>query len=198
MTEDKQKLNLQEIAKKKRHIHLVEKLQKGQPLSKKEIDELGEYENEITRKDQPWIVSTQKEVAEAIGVTTRRIRYMKRSGMPVEEDGRYNVVLIERWRHREKYDESGWDDKQKKLKYQMSEVKYKQITGELVNRLQVEAEWVSIVTSFKTAVLALPSYIAPKLAMQEPREISEILREHLIEILKQLSGQNEENADKIE
>lgn len=140
MAKDKEKLNLREIARKKRHIHLVEKLQKGQPLSKKEIDELGEYENETKKTDKPWIVDTQKEVAEAIGISTRRVRYMKRAGMPVEEDGRYNVVLIERWRHREKYDQSSWDDKQKELKYKMSQVKYKQLTCELVNRSQIEAE----------------------------------------------------------
>ncbi|MDX9703976.1 MAG: hypothetical protein RBU23_13170 [Candidatus Auribacterota bacterium] len=194
MAEDTEKLNLREIARKKRHIHLVEKLQKGQTLSKKEIDELGEYENEVKKTGKPWIVDTQKEFAEAIGVTTRRVRYMKRSGMPVEEDGRYNVVLIERWRHREQYDQSGWDDKQKELKYKMSEVKYKQLTGELVNLAQVEAEWISIAIAFKTALLALPSYIAPKLAMMQPREIAEILREHLTDILKQLSGQEDDHA----
>ena len=194
MEKDKEKLNLREIARKKRHIHLVEKLQKGQPLSKKEIDELGEYENETKKTDKPWIVDTQKEVAEAIGISTRRVRYMKRAGMPVEEDGRYNVVLIERWRHREKYDQSSWDDKQKELKYKMSQVKYKQLTCELVNRSQIEAEWISITTAFKTALLALPSYIAPKLAMMQPREIAEILREHLIDILTQLSGQKDDHA----
>ena len=194
MADDKEKLNLREIARKKRHIHLVEKLQKGQPLSKKEIDELGEYENEVKKTDKPWIVETQKDVADAIGVTTRRVRYMKRAGMPVEEDGRYNLVFIERWRHRDKYDQSGWDDKQKELKYKTAEVKYKQLTGELVNRAQVEAEWISIAIAFKTALLALPSYIAPKLAMMQPREIAEILREHLTDILKQLSGQKDDDA----
>ncbi len=103
-------------------------------------------------------------------------------------------MLIERWRHRDKYDQSGWDDKQKELKYKTAEVKYKQLTGELVNRAQVEAEWISIAIAFKTALLALPSYIAPKLAMMQPREIAEILREHLTDILKQLSGQKDDDA----
>jgi len=43
-------------------------------------------------------------------------------------------------------------------------------------------------------LLALPSYIAPKLAMMQPREIAEILREHLIDILTQLSGQKDDHA----
>jgi len=189
---NKPKPNLKEIAQAQRHLSLVNKLQRGVTLSKKEIDEIGELENATKKKSKPWIVGTQEEVAEAIGVSTRRVRYMKRAGMPVEDDGRYNVVLIERWRHKITDGYTGWDEKNKEMKYKILETKFSQMTGDLVKRTDVEAQWTSIIIGLKTALMALPNYVAPKLAMLEPRLISAVLREHITEILKELCGMDEE------
>ena len=189
MPEVAKKSDLKELARKKRHLYLVEKLQKGQPLSKKEIDELGEFENEPKKHAKPWIVDTQKEVAEAIGVSVRRIRYMKRAGMPVEEDGRYNVVLIERWRHRHNESNDKWESKSRELKYKTAEVKFRQMTGELIDREEVEKGRVERIMAVKSAMFQLPRSVAVMLAnIQNPREIETYLTEKMREICNTFAG----------
>ncbi len=189
MPEVPKKTDLKELARKKRHIYLVEKLQRGQPLSKKEIDELGEFENEPKQHDKPWIVDTQKEVAQAIGVSVRRIRYMKRAGMPVEDDGRYNVVLIERWRHRHTGPNDKWESKNKELKYRMAELKFKQMAGELISREEVENGRVERIMAVKSAMFQLPRSVAVMLAnIRNPREIETYLTEKMREICNTFAG----------
>ena len=48
MTEEKK--NLADIARKKRHLSLIEKLQSGKSLTKSEINELDEFENEKEKR----------------------------------------------------------------------------------------------------------------------------------------------------
>ena len=197
MPEAKQsKPDLQELAKKKRHIYLVEKLQRGKPLSKKEIDELGEFEQTNQKRPKPWIVDTQEEVAEAISISPRRVRYMKRAGMPVEEDGRYNVVLIERWRHRDDdINDDGWDEKNKEIKYKVAELKLKQMEGELISRDEVEQGLLTRIAMVKRVMFSVPRGTAVVVAgMNDPREIEAYLTEVMREICYKFAGKRDDNT----
>ena len=88
------KPNIIEMAKKKRHIFILEKLQKGVALTKGEIAELEILELGKLKKGY---VSTQDELAEVFGVDPRTVRRWIKSGMPKDEEG-FNILEIKYWR----------------------------------------------------------------------------------------------------
>ncbi|MEK7851170.1 MAG: hypothetical protein AAB275_04745, partial [Deltaproteobacteria bacterium] len=87
---------LVEVAKKKRQIHLLDKLQKGKPLSTAEIRELEQFEGGGALP--PGVVRTQGEVASALRVDKRTIERWVSDGMPREPEGDYNLIDIPAWR----------------------------------------------------------------------------------------------------
>ena len=92
MTDKKQ--NLAEIAKKKRHLHLIEKLHSGQALSRQEITELETFEADPL---DPAVVRTIEEVAKVMDVSYRSVQRWKRDGMPQTRDGNYDLDAIKEW-----------------------------------------------------------------------------------------------------
>jgi len=93
MEKEQNKLNIIEMAKKKRHIYLLEKLQKNQPLSRAEINELGPLEQGSIPLGY---VATQEEVAEIFTVSARTVRRWVENGMPRDPQG-YNIKKISEW-----------------------------------------------------------------------------------------------------
>ncbi len=83
------------MAKKKRHIHLLEKLQQNKSISKSEIKELAEYEE---GSKSPAVVNSQDQVAKAFKVSARTVPRWIKDGMPVRPDGYYNIIEIQSWR----------------------------------------------------------------------------------------------------
>jgi len=83
------------MAKKKRHIHLLEKLQQNKSISKSEIKELAEYEEGYK---SPAVVNSQDLVAKAFKVSARTVPRWIKDGMPVRPDGYYNIIEIQSWR----------------------------------------------------------------------------------------------------
>jgi hypothetical protein len=88
-----QKQNLAEIARKKRYLHLIEKLHSGTALSKQEIKELEDFEAEPLGDA---IVKTIEEVAKIMEVNWRTVYRWKRDGMPVTKAGFYDLEEIKR------------------------------------------------------------------------------------------------------
>jgi phage terminase Nu1 subunit (DNA packaging protein) len=191
MTEQKQ--NLAEIAKKKRHLHLIEKLHNGKALTKQEIAELEQFEAEPLA---PTVVKTLEEVAKVMDVSYRTVYRWKKDGMPVTGDGFYDLEQIKTW-HTQKKDKSKnpategkdfWDEKIRKYKAAMLELELKKATGDLVSKDEVEKGRITRVIAIKRTLLALPTRLAPALAMKEPREIEAVLYEALSEIVDEFAG----------
>ena len=86
MSDEKQ--NLAEIARKKRYLHLIEKMHGGKALSKQEIKELEELEVEMVGQG---VVKTMEEVAKIMDVSYRTVQRWKKDGMPVTKDGYYDL-----------------------------------------------------------------------------------------------------------
>jgi phage terminase Nu1 subunit (DNA packaging protein) len=192
VTEQNKNQNLAEIARKKRYLHLIEKLHSGTALSKQEIKELEDFETEPLGDT---VVKTIEEVARIMDVNWRTVYRWKREGMPVTKDGYYDLDEIKRW-----YDgRSGsideetegkiyWETKLRKYKASLLELELKKVTGELLLRDEVEKGRIARIIAVKRAFLALPTRLAPVLAMKEPREIEVELYEAISEIIDEFAG----------
>lgn len=195
------KLDIVEMAKKKRHIHLLSKMQKNQSLSKGEIEELRKYEK---GSPAPGIVDSQEKVAKVFHVSTRQVRYWIKDGMPVLGDDTYDITAIQAWRILKKEKKAaggkaepeGWDSKFRKMKALLAEIEYKKQLGELVPRDEVMSGLIQRIIAVKTAFLSLPQTVAPQLIGLEPRQIEIILTEHIGIIIKNFSeGVPDEHLD---
>lgn len=191
MTEQKQ--SLAEIARKKRHLSLIEKLHGGKALSKQEIAELEQFEAEPLA---PTVVKTIEEVARVMDVSYRTVQRWKQDGMPTTKDGFYDLDEIKVWhdsrneKDKTELQESKeyWDEKIRKYKATMLEMELKKATGELVSREEVERGRIARIIAVKRSLLVLPTRLAPTIAMKEPREIEVILYEALSEIIDEFAG----------
>ncbi len=89
---ENKKPSLFEIAKKSRYLALVEKLQRGQPLSRSELSELKRFE----AADLPeGLLETVTQVAKTFGVSERTVYNWLKNGMPVTESGHESSTV---WR----------------------------------------------------------------------------------------------------
>ena len=180
------KPNLLEIAQKQREVKMLEKIQKGIPLTQAEMKELAKYQNgEVS----PGIVQSQEQVAKVFEVTSRTVANWVKDGMPITKDGFYDLVEIQSWRfHRHnsrgsKDKDIDWDAKYREYKARLEESKFKAMIGELVPMREVEAGLIEISIAIKRALLSLPRTVAPRLTGLEPREIETIIRERVEEII---------------
>jgi len=189
------KQNLADMARKKRHLHLIEKLHSGKPLTKPEIAELERFEADPLG---PTIVGTMEEVARVMEVTYRTVQRWKKDGMPTTSDGYYDLAQIKAW-HAAKNDKGTtrefWEEKIRRYKATLLEIELKKATNELISREEVENGRVARVIAVKRAFLALPTVLAPKLAMKEPREIEAELYEAISEIIDEFSGVRDGNLE---
>lgn len=186
--------NLIEMAKKRRHLHLVEKLARGKAstpaLKKAEIRELEEFEK---GPGKPGIVDTQEKVARAFGVTTRSVEHWVRDGMPVTPKGEYDLIEIRNWREFRKQRGSSknksknmldhWEAEYREWKAKKMRVEYMEMMGKLIPREAVEKDLIRISLSLKRAFLSLPRTVASQLEGLDPREIDVILTKRIRDII---------------
>jgi len=199
MEEAKPKQNLADIARKKRYLHLIEKLHSGVPLTKPEIRELEEFEAEPLN---PAVVKTMEEVAKVMDVSYRTVQRWKKDGMPTTHDGFYNLDEIKDW-HDERGVKDGeeaegkayWEEKIRKYRATLLELELKKVQAELISSDEVERGRIARIIAVKRSFLALPSRLAPILSMQEPREVEAILYEALAEIIDEFSGDINEDTE---
>lgn len=202
MAENEKRVNVVEMAKRKRHIHLLEKLQKGKDLTPTEIKDLSRFEEGPI---PPGIVENQDQVAKAFGISARTVRHWIKDGMPVTKEGRYDVKEIQAWRFihakkrgNQKKNQENWEAKYREFKAKTAEIEYRKRLGELIPRTDVEKGLVQIIIAVKRAFLALPRAMAPQLMGLEPRQIEALLTVRIKEIIKMFSEDRIFTEKKIE
>jgi phage terminase Nu1 subunit (DNA packaging protein) len=205
-----QNIKVVEMAKKRRHIHLLEKLQRG----KSSIKELEQMEGD---PNSPGTVDSQEKVAKVFGVDVRTVARWAKNGMPVTRQGNYDLLEIRAWRTLKSQKKSGvpgkksdleaWDAKFREYKARLAEITFKKAIGELLPRETVERDLVHISLTVKRAFLALPRQVAPQLSGLEPRQIESLLSIRVKEIIGKFADgkvffekskkkrKNAENAD---
>ncbi len=194
----KPKPNLIEMAKKRRHLHLVEKLAKGKSstptLSRPEIEELEKYEGD---PGSPGIVDSQEKVAKVFGVATRTVERWVRERMPTTSDGKYDLLEIRAWREMRRYGntkstkKSELEDRKdaadaffRECKAKLAEITLKKVLGELIPKEIVEKELIQISIGIKRALLALPQQVASQLVGLEARQIDILLSDRIKEVIE--------------
>jgi len=193
---------LVEVAKKKREIYLLNKLQKG-TLSTAEIRELEQLKGGGALP--PGVVRTQGEVASALRVDKRTIERWVSDGMPREPEGYYNLIDIQAWRMVKNEKENNpdekekikWDIKYREYKARLAEFELKKAYGQVINRDLVEAGMIARILAVKSALWALPKVVAPVVAGMDPREAEAYLRERIKEIFLQFAEREDTVRDDI-
>ena len=175
--------NIVEFAKKKRHIHLLEKLQKDQPLKPGEMKDLEKLENPGAVSEN--IVDSIAKVAHALDKDERTIRRWIKAGAPGKiSENRYDFVAMKEWATRKKVlskakistPENEWDERLKKSRAMSAELKYKKEMGEYIPKADMERILDQLILSFKRNLLSLPRTVAPQLEGLSPREIQDLLK----------------------
>lgn len=188
-----EKQNLAEVARKKRHLYLVEKLYGGKPLSTSEIVELERLE---AGPLGPSVVATMEDVARLMDVSYRTVQRWKQDGMPVNREGYYDLKEIKKWyisraeKDKTEFEESRayWKDQIVRLQAALLDLDVKTRTGQLMPREEVDRGRLARIIAIKRAFLALPTVLAGRLAMKEAREIETILYKAISEIIDEFSG----------
>jgi len=186
--------NIVEVAKKKRQIYLLQKLQQQQSLSRAEIKEIEEYFRAPSLP--PGIVESQEKVAQAFGVAVRTVERWAKDGMPRRPDGTYSLADIQEWRYARKLAKTAkpssrnkidWETEYRKNKALLAEIELKERMGELVPLADVKREIVREFVSVKNKLLALPRVLAPQVAGLEVRQAEDVIRRRMLEIINDFS-----------
>lgn len=193
MSEEK-KIDLVSMAKKKRHVHLVEKLAK-RSLTPREIKELEKFEKNPL---PPGVVETQGDVSRAFGKTKRTVENWKTDGMPVRDDGMYDLVKIAEWYFRRLFERkfaNKKDEKEsleidlKRIKVAEADLKLKERRGELIPHEEVKQQRIERIMAVKRVMFAVPRQVAAVLAvMSDPREIEAYMTEKMRDICNTFAG----------
>jgi phage terminase Nu1 subunit (DNA packaging protein) len=187
------KVNVIELAEKKRHLHLLERLQKGVVPSKADLKELKRFES---GEAGAGVVETQHDVAKCFGVSARTVAYWATDGMPVRPDGRFELAEILRWKkEREALRANGngslnddWDEKDKEYKAKQRELEFRKSSGELIEVRDVEKTAFETARKVRDNFLMLPDRLAPILAAETDQiKVKNILSNEIREILKGLA-----------
>ena len=191
-----------QMAKKKRHIFLLEKMQKGKTLTKKELEELEQFENAGKKKPKPLakqkekgnIVTGVPAVARAIGCSARTVRNWIGEGMPELGGKRFDVDAIKAWRierdNRRKNDEIN--------RYEIAIKKAQLLKLNLENqgRQADQLEEIRKVAfdqgrKLRDSCFAIPDRVSALLAAEtDPVKISEILMKELTDVFLNIGNLN--------
>jgi len=187
--------NLVDMAKKRRHLHLVEKLAHGKPhtpaLSPREISELAKFEGD---PQSPGVVDSREKVSKIFGVAARTVERWVKDGMPIMRDGKYDLLEIRAWREfkdqkkgKAKKKGVNWEERYRKFKALLQQIAYQEKIGSLIPRELVEKELVAISLGVKTSLLNLPKNMAPQLEGLTVRQINDLMTRRIKEILGDFS-----------
>lgn len=202
------------IARKRRHIYLLEKLQQGKSLKPSEIKELDELQKaknpEPPAGDSegglpPGVVSTKQILSLAVGKSLRTIGYWIAEGMPVRQDGTYHIATIVEWytlRNVKKIDGRGaktdTENILDQVRAEKGKIELEQLRGDLVNRRQVEDLQARKIMTLKSAMLTLPKRISIKLVGMDERQIFTELTQALTRMIRVFAGQKKNGGGQNE
>lgn len=178
------------VARKKRQIHLYQKIQKDKPLTRAELKELEKIEEP---PKQLGIVDTGEQVASAFNVSIRTVERWKKDGMPRLPDGKFSLIDIQNWRsireNKTKEDiTQRWDEEDAKWRAKRRELEYKKALGEYVSLKEVEKGRIARILAVKKRLLSIPKRLTPQLVGLDIREIESLLRDQMNHVIDEFAG----------
>ncbi len=175
------KMDIVQIAKKKRHLDILSRLQQGRPLSRKDIEELKGYENDMACN----FLKTPEDVAEKFAVSKRTIYRWIDAGMP-GQPGKYVLSDIQVWKNSIKKDgaeKSGarvdWGARYREAKARREERLNAVEEGKLIPIADVEKQLISVCVAMKARLLAISKSVAPKLEGEDIRVREKIISDEV-------------------
>lgn len=95
---------------------------------------------------RPGLLRTQKQIAQAYGISDRAVRYWVVDGVPRRSDGLYDLIEIQRWKSERKLrrvkdlkdNTLFWRNERMKYRALHMQLKYQKLAGELVRLSAVE------------------------------------------------------------
>ncbi|MFA6636721.1 MAG: hypothetical protein WCV56_06435 [Candidatus Omnitrophota bacterium] len=186
----RKKIDVVEMAQKKRHLALLEKVQQGKALSGAEMKDLRGFEEKTESSAASVSVTSLERVAAAFDVSLRTVQRWVAQGMPQKEGGEYDLLSIQAWRlSRNDSDEpeQEWEVRYRKFKALLAEVQYKKVIGDLISKEEVEEGMIYEITTIKKQFLALPQRLAPQLEGLDVGARCALINDRLQEIIKEFA-----------
>lgn len=189
--------DLGEVAKKQRHVALLDKVRRKDPLTPAELREFAELElKKAGNGTGEQIIRTQKEAAAFVGRNERTIRRWKREGMPTTAEGFYLKSFLNSFAQKE-----GGDNSEAKRRAQAAEADYKEIKtrlitlelqlkqGKLISIEEIRRGRVERIVAIKRAFLGLGRKVAPRIArMKDPAKITKLITTEIKNIIEGFIG----------
>lgn len=185
------------MAKKKRHIYLLEKLKQGKSLTPAELKELEKLEAgplpppPKEPEAHPGIARNQKELAMAVGKSLRTIGNWIAEGMPVRPDGSYHIATVVEWhvmRNVKKMEGYGSrseaEEALQKIKAEKAQMELDQMKSELVKKSEVARENAKKIQALKTALLTMAKKLAARLVGLKEKEIYLVMHKDISQMLR--------------
>jgi len=149
------------------------------------------------------LLTSQQQLADALGVSRRRLSYWKERGCPIPSCGPYDPKSIERWA-RDKLQRSKFTTSEplEELKREalaaevrcleasadIEETKTAKMRGELIDRKEAERITRDIFARVERTIKTIPRMVAPSIASaSSPAEVEDILSEAITVTLAHLS-----------
>lgn len=177
-TQSEKKLDIVDIAMKKRRLKLYEKVSRGDTLSRAELRELKKFEDGET---DPGIVDSWKDIERVFGVSEMTVSRWIKNGMPTRPDGKFCIVDIQEWRNSpgsrkatapgKDKQQLSWDDRWRRARALEYEQRVKEKNGDLVTLKEIEDGLVQSFMAIKQALLRLPQTLAVRLENKDQRDI---------------------------
>jgi transposase len=182
------KMDVVEIAKKKRHLALMEKVQRGAALTATELRDLRAFEGNADLSAGQ--VGSIEEIAKAFNVSLRTVQRWISQGMPQGDDGEFDLLEIQSWRYSRESTltdkDREWETAYRKYKALLAEIEYRKRIGELLPRQEVEENMSRAFLKIRMQFQALPRRIVPQLEGLEINEREALLTDRIEEICHEL------------
>ena len=168
----------------------------------------------MTKKETNNIATvSEKDLADCLGVSERRIRQMVKEGIAVKVSaGKYNIKesakrYIQTMKDKEKKQNQSLEKikvaqaaetlMHEKLKKRKTELVVNEMEKKLHLASDVEEIWNTMVISAKSRITSIPTKIAPVLVgIEDAKEIQTILRREVNECLNEISNYDVSKFDK--
>lgn len=206
-----------EIAKKTRHLTLLQKVKGGRTLTASEIEELGRYEkkSDKPKKDTHQfkdgeIFETIAAASEYTGKTERTIRRWVADGMARTENGGYIKAVLDQWNRDNSGGGSGslFEHKQRKdaadaeyreIKSKLAQIELAIAEGKYLPREEVERGRIERIDTVKRILLSLRMKLPPMLVHKGLADMKNIIGEEVERCIRIFAGQEDlttEDTDK--
>ena len=163
-------------------IAALNKRRNGAKLSKREISSIRKFEKKREEENQLKVLTAipQKTLVELLGTSRKILREWEANGLPRKADRNYDLFAVLSWL-KDRWTKKGKEPSDKESpaleRYRLAKAKHAELelaklSGDLLDRQEVEKGQVERIMAVKSAMFRVPGQAAPVLSsMTDPREI---------------------------